>query len=52
MDANESLNNFDYEGFMTREFSYPEGKFPDITRLLGHFDINHQITSGMCDTKP
>jgi len=38
MDANESLNNFDYEGFMTREFSYPEGKFPDITRLLGHFD--------------
>ncbi|WP_145860009.1 hypothetical protein [Pedobacter suwonensis] len=38
MDANESLNNFDYEGFMTREFSYSKSKFPDITRLLGHFD--------------
>ncbi|WP_431294160.1 DUF5677 domain-containing protein [Pedobacter sp. P26] len=38
MDANDSSNNFDYDSFMTREFPYPEGKFPEITRLLGHFN--------------
>lgn len=38
MDANEALNNFDYEGFMAREFPKPESKYPAIGRLLEHFN--------------
>jgi hypothetical protein len=38
MNAEESLNNFDYEGFMTREFPIPEGKYPDIGQSLGHLN--------------
>lgn len=38
MDAEESLNNFDYEGFMAREFPMPEGKYPDIGRSLEHLN--------------
>jgi len=38
MDANDSLNNFDYEGFMAREFPIPEGKYPDIGRSLEHLN--------------
>jgi hypothetical protein len=37
-DINEHLNNFDYEAFMVKEFPKPEGKFPDIGRLLEHFN--------------
>ena len=38
MDANDSLNNFDYEGFMAREFPHPKGVYPEIGRLLEHFN--------------
>ena len=38
MDANNSFNNFDYEGFMTREFPMPEDKYPDIGRSLEHLN--------------
>ena len=38
MDANDSLNNFDYEGFIAREFPMPEGKYPDIGRSLEHLN--------------
>lgn len=38
MDANESLNNFDYKGFMEKEFPNPEGIYPEIGRLLEHFN--------------
>jgi hypothetical protein len=38
MDANDTLNNFDYEGFMAREFPKPEGTYPEIGRLLEHFN--------------
>lgn len=38
MDAEESLNNFDYEGFLAREFPMPEGKYPDIGRSLEHLN--------------
>lgn len=37
MDAEESLNNFDYEGFLAREFPMPIGKYPDIGRSLERF---------------
>lgn len=38
MDAKESLNDFDYEGFMAREFPKPESTYPAIERLLEHFN--------------
>jgi len=38
MGANGSLSGFDYEGFMAKEFPKPEGTYPDIGRLLEHFN--------------
>jgi hypothetical protein len=38
MNENDSLNDFDYEGFMAREFPTPESTYPEIGRLLEHFN--------------
>lgn len=46
MHTSESLENFDYDSFMSREFPKPEGKYPDVDRLIKHFD---KITALLMD---
>lgn len=46
MDADESLKNFDYDGFMAREFPKSGGGYPKIARQIAHFD---RITALLMD---